>query len=719
MRSQRKSFILAALLLTACSLFLSGCAGGGSEGAPATKPVTGFVSASGTGQALANAKVAVYAITGGVPSATPLATGTSDGLGAFSIAIPQGYEGGVLVEAADGSRTIRAVLPSIASGQTTPPVTVSLTTEILVQYIVQNNGASFTAATVQAATLVLEPVFGPNFTQTPPVAIGIAPTQLQQNLLVATRVFDALVSSGHTIAELVTLNGAGTLGLGTVIAPAELTQAVATVAGDLVVSGMIPGSYPVAAVGSALAANAATPVSQPDLGDQTPPSAPVNLAAATTYNSVALSWAASSDNVGVTSYYIYRDGAFSGVVTPPAALAYTDSSCAASTTYRYEVRARDAAGNISAGVSVTAVTPAKPPVAVYNISGAITLADGSPLAGVLVAITGAGSGVAVTGADGAYLLTGAYAGRYTLTPSLPGDAFAPAGRTITITTTDSTGNNFTATQSGAVTGVGAYPNGVIIGGVTYPTGVVVGGVTYPFATVIGGVTYPTGSVLGGITYPDGVVIGGISYPPGTVVGGVAFPPGVVATGVVAPTGTVMGGITYPNGTVGGGVITPAGTAVGTPAYPSGTVIGGVTVSSGMLVGGVVYPAGTVTGAVAYASGAVTGAVANAGGVVAGTVNYNAIVYGRVTNASGTGLSGVDVVIDNGAGHTTVTTGFDGTYSFIGVLNGSYTVTPSLVTALDTTTVPWTYTYAVFTPASQSITVSSVDSNIHGPDFQAN
>ena len=74
---------------------------------------------------------------------------------------------------------------------------------------------------------------------------------------------------------------------------------------------------------------------------------PTNLRAVSASQSVALTWEASSDLVGVTNYLVYRDG------LPLATLgehgpAYTDSALVGSTLHRYQVTARDAAGNESA-----------------------------------------------------------------------------------------------------------------------------------------------------------------------------------------------------------------------------------------------------------------------------------------------------------------------------------------------------------------------------------
>ena len=78
---------------------------------------------------------------------------------------------------------------------------------------------------------------------------------------------------------------------------------------------------------------------------------------------IDLSWTASTDNVGVTGYRVERcQGAsctnFAQVATPTAT-SFSDTGLAPSTTYRYQVRAVDAAGNLSGYSSIaTATTPA-------------------------------------------------------------------------------------------------------------------------------------------------------------------------------------------------------------------------------------------------------------------------------------------------------------------------------------------------------------------------
>ncbi|WP_164015380.1 fibronectin type III domain-containing protein [Pyxidicoccus trucidator] len=89
-------------------------------------------------------------------------------------------------------------------------------------------------------------------------------------------------------------------------------------------------------------------------GDTTPPTAPTGLTAtAASSSEVDLSWSASSDNVGVTSYAVLRDGTRVATVSGRT---YRDGGRAASTTYAYRVSASDAAGNVSAPSATVSVT---------------------------------------------------------------------------------------------------------------------------------------------------------------------------------------------------------------------------------------------------------------------------------------------------------------------------------------------------------------------------
>ncbi|MCL6456534.1 MAG: fibronectin type III domain-containing protein [Gorillibacterium sp.] len=82
-------------------------------------------------------------------------------------------------------------------------------------------------------------------------------------------------------------------------------------------------------------------------GDTQAPTAPSNLrSTATTTSSITLAWTASTDNVGVTGYNIYRSSSLIGSVSGTT-FSYTNTGLTANTTYSYTVKAQDAASNLS------------------------------------------------------------------------------------------------------------------------------------------------------------------------------------------------------------------------------------------------------------------------------------------------------------------------------------------------------------------------------------
>ncbi|NYI04510.1 cellulase family glycosylhydrolase [Allostreptomyces psammosilenae] len=103
--------------------------------------------------------------------------------------------------------------------------------------------------------------------------------------------------------------------------------------------------------------SAATGKSLNDLyggGDTQAPTTPLALrAGSVTSSSVTLSWNASTDNVGVTGYEVYRGGTRIATVT---GLSHTDTGLSPNSTHSYTVRARDAAGNLSPATAALTVT---------------------------------------------------------------------------------------------------------------------------------------------------------------------------------------------------------------------------------------------------------------------------------------------------------------------------------------------------------------------------
>ncbi len=93
-------------------------------------------------------------------------------------------------------------------------------------------------------------------------------------------------------------------------------------------------------------------------GDTEDPTAPTNLAASSiTQTSCVLNWTASTDNVGVTGYDVYRNSSLYTSVTGTSA---NITGLTASTTYSFYVIAKDAAGNTSPASSSINVTTLDP-----------------------------------------------------------------------------------------------------------------------------------------------------------------------------------------------------------------------------------------------------------------------------------------------------------------------------------------------------------------------
>lgn len=111
---------------------------------------------------------------------------------------------------------------------------------------------------------------------------------------------------------------------------------------------------------------------QPGPSDDTPPTAPSDLrVTAKTYNSVSLSWSASTDaGTGVEEYEVYRGSERIGAT---ATTSYTATGLASSTSYTFKVRAVDGAGNASSfsntvTVSTDDLTDNEPPTAPTALS---------------------------------------------------------------------------------------------------------------------------------------------------------------------------------------------------------------------------------------------------------------------------------------------------------------------------------------------------------------
>jgi len=169
----------------------------------------------------------------------------------------------------------------------------------------------------------------------------------------------------------------------------------------------------------------------PPISDTTPPSVPTNLAGtAISQSQINLTWNASTDNIAVTGYKIFRGGIQIGTATTPA---YSDTGLSASTAYIYTVSAQDAAGN-SSGQSGSVIATTKPlldtqapvvsitaPLAGFAVSGIVVISanatDNVAVIGVQFKLDGANLGTELTTApySGTWNTTGVSNGVHTLT----------------------------------------------------------------------------------------------------------------------------------------------------------------------------------------------------------------------------------------------------------------------------------------------------------------
>ena len=125
------------------------------------------------------------------------------------------------------------------------------------------------------------------------------------------------------------------------------------------------------------ASNTASVTTPAASGDTQAPTVPAALSASAISSSqVNLNWGASTDNVGVAGYRVYRAGV---LIASPGSTSYADTGRSAGTTYSYTVRAADAAGNLSAvSNTASATTPASGDTQAPTVPGALGATAVSP-----------------------------------------------------------------------------------------------------------------------------------------------------------------------------------------------------------------------------------------------------------------------------------------------------------------------------------------------------
>src|SRR5205807_145566 len=122
---------------------------------------------------------------------------------------------------------------------------------------------------------------------------------------------------------------------------------------------------------------------------------------------IDLSWAASTDNVGVTGYLLERCSGsncsnFTQIATPPGT-SFKDTGLSASTSYTYRVRATDAAGNLSQYSGTTSAST-------FAASSGLVAAYGFDEGSGTTVSDASGSGNNGTIANATWATAGKYAG---------------------------------------------------------------------------------------------------------------------------------------------------------------------------------------------------------------------------------------------------------------------------------------------------------------------
>jgi hypothetical protein len=165
--------------------------------------------------------------------------------------------------------------------------------------------------------------------------------------------------------------------------------------------------------------------------DTTAPSKPtgVNKLSGGT-NQMAIGWNASTDNVGVAGYEVYRNNVLVGTVTTRY---FLDSGLNASTSYTYRVLAFDAAGNNSVMSNTQSVTTSSQTTSTKGtIGGVVFDADGNGIDNATATFTPSSGSTKSDGTNnkGAWSISNLNGGVGSLTVSAPGHGSKTVAATV-------------------------------------------------------------------------------------------------------------------------------------------------------------------------------------------------------------------------------------------------------------------------------------------------
>ena len=427
---------------------------------------------------------------------------------------------------------------------------------------------------------------------------------------------------------------------------------------------------------------------------------------------VSLSWGAITN---ATRYWIFRNeiSATAGMmkIAEVTATSYTDTLVSAGVTYYYTVMPLTASNScFGAMASVKNATPTGGTTTTYSISGTVTL-NSAGLSGVTIS---AGSTTATTDTSGNYTLTGLANGTYTVTPSKSGYTFSPTSTSVTISSANVTGKNFTATAtatyaiSGTITLNSAAFSGVTVACTGQTSVTTDSSGNYSFSGLANG-TYTVTPSKSGYTFSPANYSVTISSANAT---GKNFTATATSSDTQLTSGTAVSGsvgyqvytyyyIAVPSGAT-NLQVDLTGLSADVDLYTGNPTLGKPTTAS---YTGRSWNSGTTAETLSAASPATGNWWIGVYGYAAGSYTVKATVTTGTTTysisgaISGAVLSGVTVTAGTKSGVSTST----GAYTISGLANGTYTVTPSLSG----------YT---FSPTSTSVTISGA--NVTGKNFTA-
>jgi inhibitor of cysteine peptidase len=327
----------------------------------------------------------------------------------------------------------------------------------------------------------------------------------------------------------------------------------------------------------------------------------------------------------------------------------------------------------------------------YKLSGTVTLTGGA-FSGVTIKLAGSAVGSTTTDSNGNYNFTGLANGTYIVTPSLNNYIFNPVSTAIVISGANASNTNFVATANtaskyvinGTVTGDVLSGVKIRLSGDATGTTLTDANGKYNFPNIVDGNYTLTPSLTGGYTFtPSNATV--------TAAGADVTVTNFIETAVPTTTYSISGTVNLSGSGYSDVAISLTGSATGSTTTDS---------SGNFTIAGLYNGNYTVTAVPTkdYSFTPSSTAVVINNSSVSST-NFTAVsnsssfynISGTVTGAT---LSGVTITL-SGSGSATTITNESGNYSFPYIVNGSYTVTPSL-------------SGHSFSPTNASVTVSDAD-----------